>query len=1420
MIRKTLGVALVILAALPVSTAERLGRVAPDAGQARALSFEDRVAAQRAIEEVYWRHRIWPKENPAPKPSLEEVMPETAVRARVEDDLRKSNALEKYWRRPITAEQLQAEMDRMGASTRAPDVLREIFGALGNDPERIAETLARQSLADRLLRNWYTGDSRFHGGFPETGESSFDSWWESKRQEVGSAMGSAQASFTIPTINESACTGDTWRDVQFPSPISGHTAVWTGSEMIFWGGLDDDGVVNTGGRYNPSTDSWVRTSTGVNVPSSRSGHTAVWTGTEMIVWGGYYSGGRLNTGGRYDPATDRWLTTSIGIDVPSARAGHTAVWSGSEMIVWGGGNFFNTGGRYDPSADRWLPTSIGIDVPSARAGHTAVWSGSEMIVWGGQTYVGYVNTGGRYDPVTDRWLPTSIGIGVPPARAGHTVVWTGTEMVVWGGQVSLDYLNTGGRYDPTTDRWLPTSIGIGVPPARTSHTAVWTGSEMIVWGGWANTPLDTGGRYVPATDRWLPTSIGVGVPPARAGHTAVWTGNEMIVWGGWANTPLDTGGRYDPTADIWLPTSTSSSAPSARDSHTAVWTGSEMIVWGGYSGTSGLNTGGRYDPATDRWFPTSALNAPAARYSHTAIWTGSEMIVWGGWGGTALDSGGRYDPSTDRWLPTSTSVHVPAARIFHAAVWTGSEMIVWGGYSGTDGLDTGGRYDPAADSWLPTSTGSNVPSARYFHTAVWTGTEMIVWGGGGFGSRANTGGRYDPRMDRWLPTSTGTHVPEPRTDHTAVWTGREMIVWGGYGLGGDLNTGGRYNPATDSWVPTPIDPWSHFPFARALHTAVWTGGEMIVWGGYSYDTGGYRYDPVTDRWLSTSSEPYVPSPRLFHTAVWTGSEMIVWGGLDLNDGMQTDTGGRYCACPVSFPDADGDGYGTPAVWSVRCDGSIPPGYVSDNRDCDDSDDSVHPGVEEACNGVDDDCNGQVDEDPTGADADADLVGDACDNCPALANPDQADGEFDSTIVDRQWAVSATASSEFSPTHWGAVQATGPADSAGCGDYPSAWTPSSDGSEPEWLEVRFAAGIYANGLAIHETYLEGFVTGVDLIDVTGISHPVWSGPDSTSCGEQLVLQFPLTPYRVIGARIATAVDGFEEIDAVELIGYRAQPDGFGDACDNCPTASNSDQTDSDEDAVGDACDNCPTVHNPTQSLPTFYRDQDGDGHGDSTSTVQTCGAPEGYSASGGDCDDGDPAVHPGAAEACNGVDDDCNAVVDDGGSALCSDGEPCTADACTDGRCSSGPSTDADGDGTCSPPDNCPSVANPDQADTDEDGAGDACDPCPLDSFDDADRDEVCGNLDACPNSVLLGTVVLEGCDSRVPNIPVTGGCSLQDRVNACAVGAVNHGEFVSCVARLAGDLRGRGVLTGREAGRIQKCAARANPHPVHDLIRR
>jgi N-acetylneuraminic acid mutarotase len=106
----------------------------------------------------------------------------------------------------------------------------------------------------------------------------------------------------------------------------------------------------------------------------------------------------------------------------------------------------------------------------------------------------------------------------------------------------------------------------------------------------------------------------------------------------------------------------------------------------------------------------------------------------------------------------------------------------------------------------------------------------------------NDGGRYNPAGNTWTPVSTAG-APAARIWHTAVWTGTEMIVWGGNNVGGILGDGGRYNPAGNSWSPVST---AGAPAPRYQHTAVWTGSEMIVWGGYNgfiYFNDTYSYTP-------------------------------------------------------------------------------------------------------------------------------------------------------------------------------------------------------------------------------------------------------------------------------------------------------------------------------------------------------------------------------------------------------------------------------------------------------------------------------------------------------------------------------------------------------------------------------------------------
>ncbi len=133
------------------------------------LTIEERVEYQLRLERLAHARRI--EQAPDPKPAFEQAMPPGAVRTKVERSHALSAALGTFWQRPLTALQLQAEIGRLARDTKQPDRLREMFAALGNDPFVIAECLARPLLAERLAREWYAFDQRFHGALEKRVEA-------------------------------------------------------------------------------------------------------------------------------------------------------------------------------------------------------------------------------------------------------------------------------------------------------------------------------------------------------------------------------------------------------------------------------------------------------------------------------------------------------------------------------------------------------------------------------------------------------------------------------------------------------------------------------------------------------------------------------------------------------------------------------------------------------------------------------------------------------------------------------------------------------------------------------------------------------------------------------------------------------------------------------------------------------------------------------------------------------------------------------------------------------------------------------------------------------------------------------------------------------------------------------------------------
>ncbi len=377
-----------------------------------------------------------------------------------------------------------------------------------------------------------------------------------------------------------------------------------------------------------------------DIPSPRDQHTVLWTGTGMIIWGGTNGTQYFNSGGIYDPATDSWTATSQGTGCPSARIGHTMTPASNWVYIWGGWNGatnYNTGSRYFPATNTWIAMAVDTATPIPRHGHAAL-GGGYLFIWGGRTGTSLTATGAHYNADLDAWGTSTPTEETPTARENFVTITNENQYYVWGGQDGTGYPGDGGRYDGGGFEWLSWSM-TGAPSGRFGHTGVaaptyscgnpYNVMGRIIWGGYA--PSDTPSfSNTGAVDLlgWSATPTGTGVPSGRMDHSAVMdaTREWMIIWGGsTASGVTKTGGVFDLCDDTWSATGTSDAdCPSARSLHTAVWTGKTMIVWGGSDGSSSLGDGGAF---THCWGTPTTSQIPVVGDEDPCA-SGGDRVSW------------------------------------------------------------------------------------------------------------------------------------------------------------------------------------------------------------------------------------------------------------------------------------------------------------------------------------------------------------------------------------------------------------------------------------------------------------------------------------------------------------------------------------------------------------------------------------------------------------------------------------------------------------------------------------------------------------------------------------------------------------------------------------------------------------------------
>ena len=243
-----------------------------------------------------------------------------------------------------------------------------------------------------------------------------------------------------------------WRPMS-ASPLAGrvgHRAVWTGSEMLDWGGQNVDGTTYyaDGARYKLASDSWTMMAAPPAGIAPRTGHAVVWTGSKLIVWGGNGTAGKLADGAAYDPTANTWTTlpsSTLTGRQPAAVFSTTT----NEILVWGSAyeTPLGDGSIYRPSLrDLWVsfPTA-----PLLARGFVAyAWAGVQFMVWGGADGTTIFNDGARYNPVTGTWK----ALDAPPL--GYVSrIWFGQGAVngglfiVGGVNSSLSPLSDGLYFD-------------------------------------------------------------------------------------------------------------------------------------------------------------------------------------------------------------------------------------------------------------------------------------------------------------------------------------------------------------------------------------------------------------------------------------------------------------------------------------------------------------------------------------------------------------------------------------------------------------------------------------------------------------------------------------------------------------------------------------------------------------------------------------------------------------------------------------------------------------------------------------------------------------------------------------------------------------------------------------------------------------
>lgn len=344
------------------------------------------------------------------------------------------------------------------------------------------------------------------------------------------------AGILIARATERATEAPSWQALP-QAPISGRLgagAVWTGAEMIVWGGAvpSEGQTTNGGAAYDPATRTWRLIAP---APARVVGGAAVaWTGDEMVVWASNSPDGPVGAAA-YHPGSDSWNSLPEG--PLGKREGYASAWTGTELIVVGG-NLGDTlakpiAAALDPLAGTWrlLPALNRLGALNPGAGMT--WGGREAFL------LCAVCQGRRscssmflaYDPATDGLRRIDLSKApIVPEQQLSMVGWSGTDVVfaivgvpsnVNSGRIAVV------RYNPAADSWSKGAFAPFPLTQGVNQQTAWLGDRLVVPDGSSGLQI-----YTLATDAWETITPGPSPLNWGAASAIAWTGTKLIVWSG------------------------------------------------------------------------------------------------------------------------------------------------------------------------------------------------------------------------------------------------------------------------------------------------------------------------------------------------------------------------------------------------------------------------------------------------------------------------------------------------------------------------------------------------------------------------------------------------------------------------------------------------------------------------------------------------------------------------------------------------------------------------------------------------------------------------------------------------------------------------------------------------------------------------